>query len=39
MVFWMIVMAANLVVGAFVGLTGVAGFLLPTCIQVLWEWG
>ena len=29
MVFWMIVMAANLVVGAFVGLTGVAGFLLP----------
>ena len=25
----MIVMAANLVVGAFVGLTGVAGFLLP----------
>lgn len=26
MVFWMIVMAANLVVGAFVGLTGVAGF-------------
>ncbi len=29
MVFWLIVMAANLVVGAFVGLTGVAGFLLP----------
>lgn len=29
MVFWIIVMAANLVVGAFVGLTGVAGFLLP----------
>ena len=29
MVFWMIVMAANLVVGASVGLTGVAGFLLP----------
>ena len=29
MVFWMIVMAANLGVGAFVGLTGVAGFLLP----------
>ena len=29
MVFWLIVVAANLVVGAFVGLTGVAGFLLP----------
>ena len=29
MVFWLIVAAANLVVGAFVGLTGVAGFLLP----------
>ena len=27
--FWLIVVAANLVVGAFVGLTGVAGFLLP----------
>ena len=27
--FWMIVMAANLVVGEFVGLTGVAGFLIP----------
>lgn len=29
MVFWIIVLAANLIVGAFVGLTGVAGFLLP----------
>lgn len=29
MVFWLIVVAANLVVGALVGLTGVAGFLLP----------
>lgn len=29
MVFWLIVASANLVVGAFVGLTGVAGFLLP----------
>ena len=29
MTFWIIVLAANLVVGAFVGLTGVAGFLLP----------
>lgn len=29
MVFWLIAAAANLVVGAFVGLTGVAGFLLP----------
>ncbi|MBS6954131.1 MAG: sulfite exporter TauE/SafE family protein [Enterocloster asparagiformis] len=27
--FWMIVVAANLVVGVLVGLTGVAGFLLP----------
>ena len=27
--FWLIVTVANLVVGAFVGLTGVAGFLLP----------
>lgn len=29
MEFWLIVVAANLIVGAFVGLTGVAGFLLP----------
>lgn len=29
MVFWLIAAAANLVVGVFVGLTGVAGFLLP----------
>lgn len=29
MEFWLIVLAANLIVGAFVGLTGVAGFLLP----------
>lgn len=29
MVFWLIAAAANLAVGAFVGLTGVAGFLLP----------
>lgn len=29
MEFWLIVTLANLVVGAFVGLTGVAGFLLP----------
>lgn len=29
MEFWMIVAGANLIVGAFVGLTGVAGFLLP----------
>ncbi len=29
MEFWIIVAAANLVVGALVGLTGVAGFLLP----------
>lgn len=29
MAFWAIIVAANLVVGAFVGLTGVAGFLLP----------
>ena len=29
MVFWMIVMAANLVVERLLGLTGVAGFLLP----------
>lgn len=29
MVFWLVVMAANLVVGAFVGVAGVAGFLLP----------
>lgn len=27
--FWLIVIMANLVVGACVGLTGVAGFLLP----------
>lgn len=27
--FWMIVILANLIVGVFVGLTGVAGFLLP----------
>ena len=27
--FWLIVTMANLVVGACVGLTGVAGFLLP----------
>lgn len=39
MVFWMIVMAANLVVGAFVGLTGWQAFCFPSCIQVLWEWG
>lgn len=29
MTFWLITAAANLIVGAFVGLTGVAGFLLP----------
>lgn len=29
MVFWLIIGTANLVVGALVGLTGVAGFLLP----------
>lgn len=29
MIFWLIIVAANLVVGGFVGLTGVAGFLLP----------
>lgn len=29
MEFWLLVAAANLVVGVFVGLTGVAGFLLP----------
>lgn len=29
MVFWLIIVAANLAVGALVGLTGVAGFLLP----------
>lgn len=27
--FWMIVILANLIVGVLVGLTGVAGFLLP----------
>lgn len=27
--FWLIVIMVNLVVGACVGLTGVAGFLLP----------
>lgn len=29
MVFWLIILAANLTVGLFVGMTGVAGFLLP----------
>lgn len=29
MSFWLIVLVSNLAVGAFVGLTGVAGFLLP----------
>lgn len=29
MTFWLIVIAANLVVGAFVGMAGVSGFLLP----------
>lgn len=29
MIFWLIIAGANLLVGAFVGLTGVAGFLLP----------
>lgn len=29
MAFWLIVLASNLIVGALVGLTGVAGFLLP----------
>ena len=32
--FWLIVTMANLVVGACVGLTGVAGFLLPITIYV-----
>ena len=39
MVFWLIVVAANLVVGAFVGLTGVAGFLLPIVYTGPWPWG
>lgn len=32
--FWLIVIMANLVVGACVGLTGVAGFLLPIIYTV-----
>ena len=37
--FCLIVTMANLVVGAFVGLTGVAGFLLPiTFIHPFWDW-
>ena len=34
--FCLIVTMANLVVGAFVGLTGVAGFLLPITYTSLW---
>ena len=36
--FCLIVTMANLVVGAFVGLTGVAGFLLPITYTSLWDW-
>ena len=36
--FCLIVTMANLVVGAFVGLTGVAGFLLPITYTSFWDW-
>ena len=35
--FWMIVILANLIVGVLVGLTGVAGFLLPIDITQRWQ--
>ena len=34
---WLMTAAANLVVGALVGLCGVAGFLLPMFILQVWE--
>lgn len=36
--FCLIVTMANLVVGAFVGLTGVAGFRCRSLIHPFWDW-